>query len=81
MKKPLSGLTIESTYVYRVALYRSVMNIFSKSGRSEMTSTNSAVSECQYSKKCSRYDQESYTCTHMGGSYCGHYKAIKGIRP
>lgn len=46
-----------------------------------MTSSNSAISECKYSKKCSRYDAESYTCTHGESDYCGHYKAIKGLKP
>lgn len=46
-----------------------------------MTSTNLAISECKYSKKCSRYDAESYTCTHGESDYCGHYKAIQGVKP
>lgn len=44
------------------------------------SSTTPAVSECKHSKKCSRYDPESYTCTRGESDYCGHYKAIKGLR-
>jgi len=45
------------------------------------SSTFPAPRECKYSKKCSRYDAESYTCTHGESDYCGHYKAIQGVKP
>lgn len=31
-------------------------------------------SKCKFAKTCTIYSTNSYTCTHLGGGYCGWFR-------
>jgi|GEM_PF-3403314 len=33
---------------------------------------------CKYKPICTLFSDNSYTCTHTGGSYCGSYRKLSG---
>jgi hypothetical protein len=35
---------------------------------------------CIYKVTCKAYSKTSYTCNHMGGTYCGTFKAKERAR-
>ncbi|MGD0996372.1 MAG: hypothetical protein ABR909_12720 [Candidatus Bathyarchaeia archaeon] len=35
--------------------------------------------KCKFTRSCSLYSNSSYTCTHVGGSYCGKYRSLARI--
>jgi len=35
--------------------------------------------KCLFSRSCKLYSNASYTCTHVGGEYCGKYRALLHI--
>ncbi|MGD0644153.1 MAG: hypothetical protein ABSA75_04540 [Candidatus Bathyarchaeia archaeon] len=32
--------------------------------------------KCKFNHLCNLYSNSSYTCTHVGGGYCGKYRAL-----
>ncbi len=32
--------------------------------------------KCKFSSLCDLYSNASYTCTHVGGKYCGKYRVL-----
>jgi len=32
--------------------------------------------KCEFSSLCDLYSNTSYTCTHLGGKYCGKYRVL-----
>jgi hypothetical protein len=32
--------------------------------------------KCKFHQLCELYSNTSYTCTHVGGKYCGKYRAL-----
>ena len=34
------------------------------------------IKNCKFSRVCKLYSNSSYTCTHVGGEYCGKYRAL-----
>ena len=32
--------------------------------------------KCLFNRACKLYSNSSYTCTHVGGEYCGKYRAL-----
>jgi len=35
--------------------------------------------KCFFSRSCKLYSSSSYTCTHVGGKYCGKYRALSHV--
>ncbi len=35
--------------------------------------------KCLFNRSCKLYSNNSYTCTHVGGEYCGKYRALSQI--
>ena len=35
--------------------------------------------KCLFNRSCKLYSNTSYTCTHVGGGYCGKYRALSQI--
>jgi len=33
--------------------------------------------QCKFDHSCNYYSNSSYTCTHMGGEYCGKYRILE----
>lgn len=33
--------------------------------------------QCKFNNLCSIFSHASYTCTHVGGEYCGKYRALQ----
>jgi len=31
---------------------------------------------CKFAKSCRKYSASSYTCTHLGGGYCGTFRVL-----
>ena len=32
--------------------------------------------KCKFNRTCNLYTDLSYTCTHVGGTYCGRYRTL-----
>jgi hypothetical protein len=32
--------------------------------------------QCKFNRSCDFYSNSSYTCTHVGGRYCGKYRIL-----
>jgi len=42
-----------------------------------MSSLHVKETKCEFTSLCNLYSNSSYTCTHVGGIYCGKYRKLQ----
>ena len=43
---------------------------------SVLTALMARKAKCKFTQVCNLYSSSSYTCAHVGGKYCGKYRAL-----